>query len=65
VTQKDVHNIELEIGGRDWLSDDERAASEALLRKYCGPDMNINIVAREKIDWGKSWKRLPFIGLEI
>jgi phenylacetate-coenzyme A ligase PaaK-like adenylate-forming protein len=58
--QTEFEKIVIEIGGRSELSADEIGALTAFLKERAGPRFEIEILAREKIDWGESRKRHGF-----
>ena len=53
--------IVVELGGRSELSASETAAVVAFLKERTGPDFDIDVKARQTIDWGPSRKRPAFL----
>jgi len=58
--QTDYEKIVVEIGGRSELRPEEIGALTAFLKERAGPRFEIEVLAREKIDWGESRKRHGF-----
>jgi phenylacetate-coenzyme A ligase PaaK-like adenylate-forming protein len=54
----------VDIGGRPGLASDETAAIVALLKERAGLEFEIEVGARNEIDWGRSRKR-PGLRCEI
>lgn len=58
--QTETNRMQVFIGGRTEISADETAAFLSLINSVAGPDMVVEIICRDEIDWGKAGKRLPF-----
>jgi phenylacetate-CoA ligase len=60
VRQVTSRKIILEIGGCDNLTEDQRESFVELIRNHAGGDFNIDVIAVNEIDWGRSIKRPAF-----
>ena len=58
--QTEFTKIVIEIGGRSELSAGETSAIKSLLKGHAGPEFEIEVNAREEIDWGENRKRHAF-----
>jgi phenylacetate-CoA ligase len=58
--QTETNKMQIFIGGRTEISAQEREAFLSLINSVAGPDMSVEIICRDEIDWGKGGKRLPF-----
>jgi len=61
IRQTGFDKIVVEIGGRDALTPDEKAAFTALIKHHAGVHFDVDVVPTPRIDWGASVKRLGFI----
>lgn len=52
--------IEIEIGGRETLTQEEVDDVTAFVKARAGDEFKIDVIARSAIDWGDSAKRLSF-----
>ena len=60
VRQNELDTIDVELGGREAISDEERSNLTKLMLKATDPAFKVRIKTTDRIDWSESPKRLLF-----
>ena len=60
IRQVGVEKLVVELGGRSELSPSETSDVTTYMKERAGPTFDVEVLARENIDWGESVKRQSF-----
>jgi hypothetical protein len=61
VRQTALDTLEVEIGGVDQLSADQKTALRDFFKALAGEEFQVHVNAVQTIDWGNAAKRLAFV----
>ena len=60
IRQVGLEKLVVELGGRSELSPSETSEVTSFVKERAGPTFDVEVLARENIDWGESVKRQSF-----